>query len=35
MSIGRIFKLSIFGESHGEGIGAVLEGVPAGIAVRD
>ena len=35
MSIGRIFKLSIFGESHGEGIGAVLEGVPAGIAVRE
>ncbi len=26
-------KLSIFGESHGEGIGCVLDGVPAGIAV--
>lgn len=28
---GRIFRLSIFGESHGNGIGVVLDGVPPGI----
>ena len=32
-TFGRIFKLSIFGESHGEAIGVVLDGVPAGIAL--
>jgi chorismate synthase len=30
-SFGRIFRLSIFGESHGNGIGVVLDGVPPGI----
>ena len=29
--MGNILKLSTFGESHGAGLGAVLEGVPAGI----
>lgn len=29
---GRAVKISIFGESHGEGIGAVLDGFPAGVA---
>ena len=29
---GNNFKLSIFGESHGGGIGCVLDGFPAGIA---
>jgi chorismate synthase len=28
-SIGTIFKLSTFGESHGEAIGGVIDGVPA------
>lgn len=28
---GRKFRLEIFGESHGEAIGCVLDGVPAGI----
>ena len=28
---GRYIRLSIFGESHGPAIGAVLEGVPAGL----
>jgi chorismate synthase len=31
--IGRIFRISIFGESHGPAIGAVLDGVPPGIAL--
>lgn len=30
-SFGRIFKVSIFGESHGEAIGIVIDGVPEGI----
>ncbi len=32
-SFGRIFRASIFGESHGECLGVVLDGVPAGIAL--
>jgi chorismate synthase len=30
-SFGRIFKVSVFGESHGTGVGVILDGVPAGI----
>ena len=30
-SFGRKFRVSIFGESHGEAIGAVIDGVPAGL----
>ena len=30
-TFGRIFRVSIFGESHGEAIGAVLDGVTPGI----
>ena len=29
---GRNLRLSIFGESHGEGIGIVIDGLPAGFA---
>ncbi len=32
-SIGRELRFSIFGESHGPGIGAVLDGLPAGIPI--
>lgn len=32
---GRKFKLSIFGESHGELIGVVLDGVPAGLELTE
>lgn len=28
---GRIFRVSLFGESHGQGVGAVLDGVPPGL----
>jgi len=30
-TFGKLFKLSIFGESHGTNVGIVLDGVPAGI----
>lgn len=30
-TFGRVFRVSVFGESHGEKIGVVLDGVPAGI----
>ena len=32
-SYGTKFRLSIFGESHGELIGVVMDGVPAGISL--
>ena len=32
--LGKILKVSVFGESHGKRIGAVLEGVPKGIKVE-
>jgi Chorismate synthase len=32
-SFGRIFRVSIFGESHGEQVGVVLDGCPAGISL--
>ena len=30
---GRIFRLTTFGESHGEAIGGVVDGMPAGITI--
>jgi chorismate synthase len=30
---GNIFKISTFGESHGEALGVVIDGVPAGIKI--
>ena len=30
-SFGNLFKLSTFGESHGEAIGGVIDGCPSGI----
>lgn len=33
-SFGRLFRISIFGESHGESIGVIIDGCPAGIAIQ-
>ncbi len=34
-SFGKIFKISTFGESHGIGVGVVLEGCPAGLEIDE
>ena len=34
-SFGNIFKLTSFGESHGKGIGGVIDGYPAGITINE
>ena len=33
-SFGKLFRVSIFGESHGESVGIVLDGVPAGLPLK-
>jgi chorismate synthase len=32
-SFGRLFRISIFGESHGESVGIVVDGCPAGLSL--
>ncbi len=32
-SFGTIFKVQVFGESHGDGVGVVIDGCPAGLPV--
>ncbi|WP_019947627.1 chorismate synthase [Hymenobacter aerophilus] len=34
-TFGRLFRITTFGESHGPGIGVVIDGCPAGLAVSD
>ena len=34
-TIGKIFTVTTWGESHGVAIGAVLDGVPAGIRLSE
>jgi len=33
-SFGKIFKLTSFGESHGKGIGGIIDGVPPNIPIN-
>ena len=32
-SVGRLFRISIFGESHGECVGITIDGCPAGVSL--
>lgn len=32
-SLGKNFRITIFGASHGEAIGVVMEGLPVGFAI--
>lgn len=34
-TFGRIFRVHVFGESHGESVGVVIDGCPAGLAVDE
>lgn len=34
-TFGQIFKITTYGESHGKGIGVVIDGCPAGIAITE
>ncbi|MFW5513658.1 MAG: chorismate synthase, partial [Prevotella sp.] len=34
-TFGHIFTLTSFGESHGEAVGGVVDGMPAGIDIDD
>lgn len=33
-SFGRIFRINVFGESHGESVGVNIDGIPAGIPLK-
>jgi len=34
-TFGRLFKVTVFGESHGAGVGVVIDGVPPGISIHE
>ena len=34
-TFGKIFKITTWGESHGSGIGVVVDGCPAGLALNE
>jgi chorismate synthase len=34
-SFGKIFRVSIFGESHGNSVGIVIDGIPAGLSLKN
>jgi len=34
-SFGRLFRVSLFGESHGAGVGILVDGCPAGVPLED
>jgi chorismate synthase len=34
-SFGRIYRINIFGESHGQSVGMVIDGCPAGIELKE
>jgi len=34
-SFGQLFKITTFGESHGKGIGVIIDGCPPGITIDE
>lgn len=34
-TFGTLYMLTTFGESHGEGVGGVIDGMPSGVAVDE
>lgn len=34
-SFGKVFKITTFGESHGKGLGVIIDGCPAGLAIDE
>ncbi|HAL94297.1 MAG TPA: chorismate synthase, partial [Spirochaetaceae bacterium] len=34
-TVGRIFRISLYGESHGKAVGVVIDGCPAGIQLTE
>jgi chorismate synthase len=34
-TIGRLFQVNIFGESHGKSVGVLVSGVPSGIKLNE
>jgi chorismate synthase len=34
-SFGKIFRINIFGESHGNSVGVVIDGCPAGLLLNE
>ena len=34
-SFGKLFKITTWGESHGRGLGVVVEGCPAGLSLKE
>ena len=34
-SFGKLFRITTFGESHGKGIGVIIDGCPAGIQIDE
>jgi len=34
-TFGRIFRISIYGESHGSGLGVIIDGLPSGIPIKE
>ncbi len=34
-SFGRVFKISVYGESHGNSLGVLIDGCPAGLAIDE
>ncbi|HQQ85998.1 MAG TPA: chorismate synthase, partial [Candidatus Marinimicrobia bacterium] len=34
-SFGRLFRLTIFGESHGPAVGVIIDGCPPGLEIKE